>query len=128
MDAASTSLGELHATGLTFCCDVAAKITSMRSFAAGADALQPNTRIIDGPGRQPIDLRPDHAVEEIGCLGRKIELMRHDMSRTHLRLDAASAKRGLPIRRQRRLRPAAVEAKRQVGERALVFRPRRRWP
>ncbi len=40
--------------------------------------------------------------------------------RRQLRLDAAAAKRRLPIRRQRRMR-RRVEAKRKLGQRRVIF-------
>ena len=109
------------AAGLTFSFDVAANITSIRSFATSFGALQPNTASLRGPGCQAIDLRADHAVEEIAGLARKIEQMRH-----RLRSDGSCASMRLPRNAtfhsadNGRLWCAIVQAERQLGQRRVM--------
>src|SRR5271167_4658766 len=74
------------------------------------------------PRRQAINLRPDHAVEEIACLSGKVERTRHHVARWQLRVDTTAAKGGHPIRRQWRIGLAAIEPKRNVRQGRTVFR------
>jgi hypothetical protein len=68
-------------------------------------------RLIRRPRRQAIDLGPDHAVEKIGRLPRKIDHTEQHLIGSYQNIDAATVQRCMPLRRQRRLRPAVHETK-----------------
>ncbi|WP_456815021.1 hypothetical protein [Bradyrhizobium sp. USDA 4529] len=74
------------------------------------------------PWSQPVDLCADHAVEEVACLAREIEHAADDLIRSQTHLDAAAVERGLPLRRQRRLRRIVIEPERNRHRRRAILR------